>query len=603
MRTVTGYSTSSSRPRGGMLAALLILVCAFGMHAPHLISYMADINYDFFLHYNWAKEFTANLLAGDAYPRWIFHGRYGLGEPVFITYSPLYYYLVAAFTRLGLDNWGAMQWVAILCNAGYAWFIFAAVRRFVSVRVATLIALVALLNPFLVMLHYKFHGLAWGAAAYLSHGMLLWALLRPEARTSGLNAWAAVAIALAVGTHIISALVNLICYSAFCLVRASRWMGDERQAPGPAILSWALTAGLGLLLSAAYLYPALFYLKVMNSASWVGDYRLEAFAWPIVTLLTRQTQWFSIQWPVALPALLLVIVSAGYFFRNRATLGRLGAPMLLVLSAAAVSVFFASELSYPIWTFPNPVSQINLPYRFVSLTYTTGVFAAGLALHHALGAGRRVWAGLLAASLALSVVFAVGALVKAAYGDGKPLSAEFHQDDYTFGPARERFLQEDYLARCAADKGQCIQSMRSAGGYSGVQEYELNWAKPAYVAYAHKGFPGFCQDAGLRCEAPLRVESGMDFRITADRPTAVVLPIFHYPAWRIRDGARQFATEPDPDTGLVRVELSPGTHYLQLRWEATEVERKGLYGTLAGLAILILYALGARAVARRRKVR
>lgn len=588
-------------PRGGLAALLLILACAFGMHAPHLISYMADVNYDFFLHYNWAKEFAANLLAGDAYPRWIFHGRYGLGEPVFITYSPLYYYLVAAFTRLGFDNWVSMQWVAILCNAGYAWFIFAAARRFVSARLAVLIALVTLLNPFLVMLHYKFHGLAWGAAAYLPHGMLLWALLRPEARRPGLNTWAAVAIALAVGTHIISALVNLICYSAFCLVRSSRWMGEERQSPVSAILSWGITAGVGLLLSAAYLYPALFYLKIMNSASWVGDYRLEAFAWPVVTLLTRQTQWFSIQWPISVPALLLILLSGVYFFRNRSALGRLGAPLLLTLSAAAMSVFFASELSYPIWTFPNPVSQINLPYRFVSLSYTTGIFAAGLALHHALGAGKRVWAGLLGATLALSVLFAVSALVKAAYGDGKPLSVEFHQDDYTFGPAREQFLKEDYLERCAADKGQCIQGVRPAGGFSGVPEYELNWAKPAYVAYAHKGFLGFCKDAGLVCEAPQRVESGMDFRITADKPTAVVLPLFHYPAWQISDGARRFATEPDPETGLVRVELSAGSHELKLRWAATEVEQKGLYGTLAGLAILILYAVGARALVPRRK--
>jgi hypothetical protein len=585
-RTMTAVS-SSPGPRLAYL--LLILGAAVTLHAPHLFSYIGDTNYDFFLHYNWAREFTENLRAGDFYPRWIFHGRYGLGEPVFITYSPIYYYLVALFASAGFDNWVSMQLVAIFCNAAFAWFVYAATAHYVSHRIALIVAIAALLNPFLVMLHYKFHGLAWGATAYLSHGMLLWALIRPAARKNGLNIWAAIAIALAVATHTISALINLVCYSVFCLVRALPAMGKERQAFFQAVLGWALTVALGLLLSAAYLDPALSFMHIMSAEQWVGDYRLEAFAWPIVTMLHGQTQWFSIQWPVSVPALLMFLASGYYYGRFRHRLGAVSSPLLLALSAAAVSIFFASELSYPIWAFPNPISQINLPYRFVSVTYTTAIFAVGLALHHALSEGDRRWASLLMTLLCLSLVTAATALFKGAYLDGKPLGREIEQGDYTFGAAAERFAEEGYLERCAGDASKCIRALRSAGGFSGVPEYELKWARPGYVRYAHEGYLAHCAKVGVSCQKPQRIGSGLDFEVAAEKAAALVLPIFHYPAWRMFSDGQMIASEPDPETGLIRVNIEPGRHHLALRWVPTEIETRGLIESGIGLAILLLY--------------
>ena len=43
------------------LHVLLILATALFFHAPHLFSQLGDVNYDFYLHYNWAKEFAENL--------------------------------------------------------------------------------------------------------------------------------------------------------------------------------------------------------------------------------------------------------------------------------------------------------------------------------------------------------------------------------------------------------------------------------------------------------------------------------------------------------------------------------------------------------------
>lgn len=578
------------------LHVLLILATALFFHAPHLFSQLGDVNYDFYLHYNWAKEFAENLKAGDLYPRWMFHGHFGLGEPVFITYSPLYYYCVALFSALGLSTWVAMQWVAILGNAGFAGFIYAAARRFVTPNLALGMALAALLNPFLVMLHYKFHGLAWGAIAYLPHGMLLWAMLRPEARRPGLNGWAAVAIALAVGTHIISALVNLIAYSALCLVRPTRAMGEERTSWANAFGSWALTAGVGLLLSAIYLYPAIHFLKIMSPEAWLGDYRLSSFAWPLVTMKLHGVQWMSIQWPISVPALLMIVLSLIYCTRTR--MGRLAPPMLLVLAAGLTAVFFASELSYPVWTFPNPISQINLPYRFVSVAYTLAIFATGLALYHASTHGHLNWGRLLGGAMALSLLFGVGALLKGSYGDGKPLDEALSRDTYTYEAARSRFAQPDYPERCAKNAGDCVRADRSAAGFSGVPEYVLKGATPQADAYAQRGFIAHCEERGARCEPPRRAGSGLDFRIHADQPLTLSLPLFHYPGWQVSDGQRSGRSSADPATGLIQVQLDAGTHDISVRWAATDTEKLGAFGSLAGLALLII--LGGTARLRRR---
>ena len=71
---------------------LLYLLAAAVLHFPHYGSFVGDITPDFYLHYNWAKEFAENFALGNPYPRWTFHARLGLGEPTFIFYAPLYYY-------------------------------------------------------------------------------------------------------------------------------------------------------------------------------------------------------------------------------------------------------------------------------------------------------------------------------------------------------------------------------------------------------------------------------------------------------------------------------------------------------------------------------
>jgi hypothetical protein len=75
----------------------------------HFGSHTGDPNFDFYP-YHWAKEYAQRFAEGWLYPRWTFFARYGLGEPIFVFYSPLYYLLTALLTLTGLGTWKPCTW-------------------------------------------------------------------------------------------------------------------------------------------------------------------------------------------------------------------------------------------------------------------------------------------------------------------------------------------------------------------------------------------------------------------------------------------------------------------------------------------------------------
>jgi hypothetical protein len=561
---------------------LLYLLAAAVLHFPHYGSFVGDITRDFYLHYNWAKEFAENFALGNPYPRWMFHGRLGLGEPVFIFYAPLHYYAVALVALLGLSAWAALQVVAVIATAVFAWFVYKTCAYYAEARLSAMIGLVALASPFLVMLNYKFDGLAWATMGYASHGFLFWALFRPGAPRKTINVWAAIAIGFAVGSHIISALVNLVCYSATAFFPVP---GSERLSVRLArsIVSWVVTVALGLALSAIYLVPALAYLDVIRTDVWDPSVPFTAFAWPVVTQFIYEQRWFSFQWTIPLPALALVAVSLAYVLVHKDA----PAPLLKAIAVGAFAVFFASELSFPIWALHTPLEKIQLPFRFVSVAYTLGIVAAGLAIAHARPAGRKAWRLALWSVLALSFLAGVLSLVKASYLDGTTLPPQLANDQYTFLPFVQRLHDEGECA--GGDSGgdaACLQSWGTSGSFRGTPEYRLKWAGPDYPKYAKAGFAAECAAKGVTCGPQRRTATGLKWKVAAGAPQSLVLPVFHFPSWATEIDGKRVEHTIDPATGLITVAVPAGTHEIQTVWTLSGVERNGLYVSITALLIL-----------------
>ncbi|MDS4022560.1 MAG: hypothetical protein RKR03_18950 [Candidatus Competibacter sp.] len=561
---------------------ILYLLAAAVLHFPHYGSFIGDITRDFYLHYNWAKEFAENFALGNPYPRWMFHGRLGLGEPVFIFYAPLHYYAVALVSLLGLSAWAAMQVVAMISTTVFAWFVYKTCAYYAEARLSAMIGLVALASPFLVMLNYKFDGLAWATMGYASHGFLFWALFRPGASRNIINVWAAIAIGVAVGSHIISALVNLVCYSATALFPVA---GSERLSIRLArsIISWVVTVALGLALSGIYLVPALAYLDVIRTAVWDPVTPFTAFAWPVVTQFIYEQRWFSFQWTIPLPALALVVVPFAYALVHKDA----PVPLLKAISVGAFAVFFASELSFPIWALHTPLEKIQLPFRFISLAYTLGIVAAGLAIAHARPAGRKAWSLALWSILALSFLTGALSLVKASYLDGRKLPPQLANNQYTFLPFVQRLHDE---GECAGGEAggdtACLLSWGPSGSFRGTPEYRLKWAGPNYPKYAKGGFAAECVVKGVACGPQQRTATGLKWEVTSSAPQSLVLPLFHFPSWATEIDGKRVEHTIDPATGLITVEIPAGTYGIQTVWTLSSIERYGLYLSVAALLIV-----------------
>ena len=582
-----------------LAAPLALFLAAFLLNAPHLVFGVGDPNFDLFLHYGWARDFAESFQVGSLYPRWVAEARYGLGEPTFLFYSPLYFFLVAVFKEAGLATWTAMQWVEILANTGFAWFIYLTAARFVSARLALLIALAALFNPFLVMLHYKWQGFPWASVGHLATAWLLWALLRQPSRPESVNLHAVPALAVGILSHVVSAMALVIVISAAFLIRSlvdARADGWRSFRP---FGGWLLTVAVAVALSGLYLIPALAFKGILAAErAWALGVTMQGFAAPFVTAGIYGTQWFLVQWPVSLMALGLFLTVVVYWFRHRDAFAGRSAQWGLVFWGGAAAALLASELSFPLWLLDTPLNYVVVPYRFVYLLMILSVLALGFVADSAQKRGSRLWQS--TAGVALACCVAVGlALEYEANGlKGDDLPRTVLEDRPLFEALRECLLRDGPEA-VSARFGECASLGRGSGPYRGVTEYQLPWAADGYEPIGLDWRASVCAPSGIRCGLRERVADGMQWRVELPGANTLVMPLFDFPMWRLSVDGAPVPHRTDPATGLVQIDLDAGVHTVRAEWQRSDAERWGLLLSLITLALLIAWAFHRRLQARR----
>lgn len=579
----------------GVKAFGVFLVLALVLHFPHYGSHYGDPNFDFYLHYHWAKEYAESVAHGWWYPRWTFFARFGLGEPVFVFYSPLYYLLSALLALGGMTVWNAMHVVEVLSNAVFGLFVYLTCRHYASNRLALVAGFAASLNPFLVMLHYKFQGFAWASVGYAAHGMLLWAMFRPKADPARINLLAAVALGIAVVGHTMSTLVMLVCYSAAVFVAPAG--GGEVRVAGllRRLVAWGCTVALGLGMGAIYLLPALGSQSLINTDAWTGPHILQAFAWPTFSAVIHGVQWFSFQWPLAVPVLALLVVQAWFLFKLKGADGQPIRPLLMQLFLVlAVAVFFASELSYPLWTIQSPLLRIQLPYRFLSVAYVMVIVIGVLAAQAARARGRRGWEIGLVRSVAAVGVLGLLIAAKATYLDGGKLLPAMARDQYSFELLPQWSRTPDGGFACAVDRNACLRLPLSAGAFRGTPEYATKHATPAFFDWAMAGFAKECAQRGAVCGPARYVSNTVGWHIEARAATPLRLPVFLFPMWAVEVDGKPVPAVHDPETGLIQVELAPGAHEVRLEWTETPLFAMARWVTIVSIGVLIVLGLAGR---------
>lgn len=568
----------SERQKAG--AWLLFLALAIVFHAPHFVFHHSETTIDFFLHYNWTKEFVESIRMGDLYPRWIHHGSYGLGEPALLYYSPLYYWSAGLFSLTGGTTWLAMHVAEVASSTVFAWFVFRAVAYHVRFRLALLAGCLALFNPFFVLLQYKFHGFPW-SFAFAAYGLLLWSLLRPRNESRLINVWAAVAIGIATLSHTVSALMALICFGVAALVALP---GQQRLSERlHTLFGWLATAALGLSLSAIYLWPALASMNLIGSAAWTKNYvPWSAFSFPLFTHVNGYF-WPAFQWPISVWAAATLILPLIYLVKAAPADPHFKYAAQVMAVSGLTALFFASELSYLLWLPDTPLRKIQFPFRFISIVSIAGVVLCCLAAETAARQHRARWRALFGVLLMLALVLSALLFVRASYIDGHPLPVAIRDNQHTFLKFQQTFLTTGEHGRCPDGDTLCAETRRQANSFMGLPEYTIATQGAHWLDFARYGLERDCAAERRNCLELPRTGSGRHWQITLPAAGDVRLPQFDFPAWQVLVDGLPVAHRTDPATGVIAVPLSSGSHTVSIVWRRLAAEWVGILVSAASL--------------------
>jgi hypothetical protein len=487
------------------------------------------------------------LRDGVPLPRWAHASVNGLGDPTFVYYQPLFYYLSSAFSMLGLD-----PRIALLCAAMVPYVLLGCVVYFSVLaryrrRWALLGACFVMCCPVVYFLSAQMAAFPWTLSLPFSLLFMIEST-RARPRPSRLG----ILLCLLCLSHLLSAMIALFATGLGRLVLAFP-RGDNLRAH----LAWGCGVALGLGLASFFVYPAVTQLALINPDGWTSganfDWR-RAFAFPTVTFAQ-----YGLRWP-AIQCLLALRDRRCAPGQPRDDGGPELARRLAVVGLAALVL--GSELAYPLYAILPPLQKIQFPYRFMFVAAVLGSTALMIRLCEGAWRRWRLPARLAAAGLiGLYCLFAL-------------------------------YLQWDQFRHSEAlpDRATYMQ------GRFGQPEYLPAVRGPNVKQYIEDGkLEGECTRLGIRCDTPVQRTHALSVAIDTPRAVAVRLPVFSFPAWRLTVDGMPQALAPDPATGLPVAQLTPGRHLVVLRWVGTPADRTGRAISLAALAVLLtLLAVGWR---------
>ncbi|MBD8531353.1 MULTISPECIES: 6-pyruvoyl-tetrahydropterin synthase-related protein [unclassified Massilia] len=537
--------TVSGRARIGGVAWLLLLTVLVWLSS--LLTLRLPYQNDTLVHLRWADQFLAALREGWLLPRWASASIGGLGDPTFLYYQPLFYYVTSAFSLLGLPSEYALLGGAMVPFVLLGCIVYCYLLRAYRNRTALLGATFILACPVLYFVTASVGAFPW--ALSLPFSVLF---VAESTRNAPRPARLAVFLALVCLSHLLSGLMALLCVSLARLLFA---VPNNRLAIAGHV-KWAAGVLLGLGLVGFFLYPAISQLHLINTDGWVQganfDWR-RAFALPTFTFAQYGFRWFAIQGPYALVALVLSMLIVSPLAGAADTPGKVFAKRLGYVAIAALVL--GSELAYPLYAVLSPLQKLQFPYRFVFIA----LLLANIALVIQLGEGAwRRW-GWLARTLALGLIFAQCAIMAHLQWDLVKRGVKL--------PAQSAFMQ----------------------GRFGQPEYIPAVRKPGWEAYLETNkFVGECTRLNIVCSDTVQRTHDFSARIVASAPVRVRLPVLAFPAWSVTVDGKPVALVPDDTAGLILVTLMPGEHRVSVTWSPLPAEVAGRW--ITGIALLALLA-------------
>jgi hypothetical protein len=557
-----------ARRIGRVLAPTVLVAATVVLTAP-IARNGSPVGRDSHYHFLWAAQFIDSLAAGVPYPRWLPDVNRGLGNPTFIFYGPLLYYLAAALYPLA----GSVPRALDLAAAATLLASGAAAYRYLRGgldRGPALLGAVALMAlPYPLFDLYRRSALAefaafvWPPLAFLAMRRLVRA---PTARAAGP---AAAGVAAATAGLALTHLPSLVVWGPLFAAGAFAAVPPGRRAAAVGRAWGALALGLGL--AGLYLVPAAAErpLVQMEWLDWVArpeEHTLFATGMRFGPVTNARAS------VIACWELSLAVVAAAaalwpgggrpWLETQPGSAGERGGATVPVAGAAAAAVgAFAlmTPLSIPLWKLLPFLGAIQFPWRLLV------ILTPAAALLLACGAARVTAPGAPAAARAL----AAAALV-------------------LFGA--NLVVSQRMVVQPAYHSGAEAAQLAGNAGARDAREYRPRGAPAEEI-------PRWPQATSLAPGARVRVVAWHPVRrvIAVDAAEGAPLRVgtFLYPGWRAAVDGSPAPLSAGPD-GIIEVAVPAGSHVVELRFGQTPTRLAGLALSAASAACLLAWALAGR---------
>ncbi|MDP9051092.1 MAG: hypothetical protein M3O31_10315 [Acidobacteriota bacterium] len=566
--------TPTAAPGRTFNRRLLLIPLAALISVMPLMHYGCSCGHDFDFHFLSWMEAAQQFSHGNLHPHWAFTPAFNAGEPRFVFYPPLSWYVGALLGLLlthlpGLKEataWSAtpilFTWIALTLSG---LTLYRLARTYANPNAALLAAILYLANPYMLFTAYERTAYAeLLATAWIP--LLFHAVLRDRITIPAI----ALPVALLWLTNAPAAVMG--CYS-LALLALVRIVSSTRTGPTLAVTSEASArrhvaiqdsvkifggTAIGIALAAFYIIPAAYERRYVQIAmatisgmrvdqnflfehtgssldALLHDQVLNTASWIAVILLTTTA--------IALAANVLL-------HRTKSAASTFPATSLAVLTIGIA--FLLTPPSLPIWNHAPQSTFLQFPWRLLAILATVLAIATAAALS-------RLTFNFIATVLA-SILFAI-VVSHAAY-------RLFRQpcDPEDTAPAR-------------------LALFHSNAGTDPTDEYTPNAADndalagnepPDWLAASPTDPP---PEASIRGSAP------MHLTVTAPRAEYLVLNLRDYPAWLLSLNNKPDPIRPPRPDGLIAVAVPAGNSTIDIRYAYTPDQVIGDAVTLLGLAL------------------
>lgn len=324
----------------------------------------------------WTWQFVEAVKEGIVYPRWTPLNFWGYGSPTFVYYPPLSYYLSALFNVFTGSIIAAMnlaKFTAFFLSAAGMFFL---VREFYPEKIALPVASVFLLFPFNVFEFYFAGTFASVLSLMWFAPLFLFTYRYIEKGQYRQILYAGACYCGLILTHLINAYMF-----TFVLVVFSVYMSVIKEDPRY-IAGTFLIICIGVLLSAAYLLPALYEKQFINLEGFVGvgGFRfIDYFIFPDLTDKLPPDHFWAVYHNTFLfhTSLFCLLAALSFFHLSRSkchTAERVHHINMFFLGLSMGSVFLLFGASGFLWKLIPFFEYIQFPVRWLNITAFAGVF-------------------------------------------------------------------------------------------------------------------------------------------------------------------------------------------------------------------------------------